>query len=89
MNRFQSSGTERVTAAWIIAGLSLVVLVGLSMTIELPAEPVALAEVAREPATEVMYDPDEADVLALQERYAELVVPASFEDDGVRTGVAP
>jgi len=92
MSGYQSSGSERVTAAWIIAGLALVVLAGLSLSMELPGNaPLVTAEAAPAavPVTEAMYDPNEADVLALQERYADLVVPASYEDDEIRTGVAP
>lgn len=95
MKTIGSNGAERVTAAWLIAGLCLVVLVGLSLSIELPgdrtiAEADTVPVAAVEPvATEDMYDPDEANVLALQEHYADLVTPASYEDDEIRTGVAP
>jgi hypothetical protein len=86
----QSHPGERVAISWIVAGLALLTLVGLSFSIEEPA-PGAAAVPADVPVYAIDEDlaPLQTGALGAQDQYAELVAPVTYRPDEVRTGVAP
>ncbi len=86
---------ERVAASWIVAGLLLLMLVGLSFSTEAPVEAVAVPQDGPVYAIDEDLIPLESGALDQQGQYADLIVPASYEPaaayepDEFRTGVAP
>jgi len=88
MNRYRPSrSTERVAISWVVAGLALLTLVGLSFSIEDPV----IGGTQEIPVYAIDEDlvPVQSGALEMQDQYAAFVVPASFEPEQFRTGVAP
>ena len=82
----QFGSSESIPASWILAGLALLILVGLSFSIDEPA-----AVDAGIPVYAIDEDlaPLESGALDPESPYAELVVPAAYDPQEIRTGVAP
>jgi len=75
-----------VTISWVVAGLALLVLMGVSFSIDDPAP--AASEVPVYAIDEELA-PLQTGALDPEGPYADLIEPASFDLEEVRTGVAP
>lgn len=84
MNSINIPGArDRVAISWIVAGLALLVLVGVSISAEEPPREVPVYAIDEELA------PLQSGALEREDQYADLVEPASYDPDTIRTGVAP
>jgi|GEM_PF-2823874 len=81
-----SSATERVAFSWVVAGLALLVLLGVSITMEDPAP--AAGEIPVYAIDEEL-EPLQTGALEQQDQYADLVEQVAARPEDLRTGVAP
>ena len=87
MSRYRPShSSERVAISWVVAGLALLTLVGLSFSIE---DPVLGAQEIPVYAIDEDLVPVQSGAHEIQDQYAALVTPVSFAPEQIRTGVAP